>query len=212
MRWVAFGLVGIAPVLLLSGHLRARLARSAVGGLFVDLVEISGPAELERALSRALRDPSLTLAYWLPEFGSYADPEGRAVELPEPERRPGGDVHRARGTRVAALLHDPSLEDEPELLDAVTARCGHRARERAAPRGAASAAGGAARVAGAHRRRRPRMSVSAWSATSTTGHSSGSLRCRSSWACWKMAFGATPTRAGDSTGEAGDRDVAGGAP
>ena len=36
-RWVAFGLVGTAPVVLLFGHLRAGLARSAVGDFFVDL-------------------------------------------------------------------------------------------------------------------------------------------------------------------------------
>ena len=120
-RWVAFALVGMAPVLLLVGHLRARLARSAVGDLFVELRRDPGPAELEQALARALGDPSLTLAYWLPEFGSYADPEGRAVTLPAPsENRAVTHIERD-GERVAALLHDPSLQEEPELLGSVAA-------------------------------------------------------------------------------------------
>jgi signal transduction histidine kinase len=76
---------------------------------------------LRGALARVLRDPSLSLVYWLPEFRSYADDDGRAVELPDP----GGDramtVIDRGGEPVAALLHDPSLKEEPELLEAVTA-------------------------------------------------------------------------------------------
>jgi signal transduction histidine kinase len=121
VRWVAFALVGIAPVILLAGHLRARLALSAVGDLFVELRRDPGPAELEKALARALGDPSLTLAYWLPEFGTYADPDGRAVTLPEPSEARARTLIKRDGVRVAALVHDPSLEEEPELLDAVAA-------------------------------------------------------------------------------------------
>ena len=121
VRWVAFGLVGIAPVLLLTGHLRARLARSAVGDLFVELRGDPGPAELEQALARALGDPSLTLAYWLPEFGTYADPDGRAVKLPEPNGNRAVTLIEREGSQVAALLHDPSLEEERELLDSAAA-------------------------------------------------------------------------------------------
>ena len=104
----------------MSGLLHARLARSSVGNLFVELRAAPGPSDLRFALARVLRDPSLSLVYWLPEFGSYADDDGRAVELPDP----GGDramtVIDRGGEPVAALLHDPSLK-EPELLEAVTA-------------------------------------------------------------------------------------------
>ena len=124
VRWVAFGLIGIAPVLLLSGHLRARLARSSLGDLFVELRGDPGPAELKRALQRTLRDPSLTLVYWLPEFGSYADPDGRAVTLPDQSQGRAVTLIDREGTHVAALLHHPSLKDEPELLDSVTAALG----------------------------------------------------------------------------------------
>ena len=121
VRWVAFALLGMAPVLLLAGHLRARLARSAVGDLFVELRRDPDPAELEQALARALGDPSVTLVYWLPEFGTYANSDGKAVILPEPsETRAVTHIERD-GERVAALLHDPSLQEEPELLDSVAA-------------------------------------------------------------------------------------------
>jgi signal transduction histidine kinase len=120
---VMFAVIGLAPLVFLSGLLRARLARSAVGDLFVELRTDPAPGELRDALARALRDPSLRLAYWLPEFGTYADHDGVAVQLPSRERR-GVTLIDRNGVRVAALLHDPALRDEPALLDAVTAAAG----------------------------------------------------------------------------------------
>jgi signal transduction histidine kinase len=64
------------------------------------------------------------LAYWLPEFGSYADHDGRPVKVPDREGRRAVRLIERDGRRVAALLHDPALEDEPELLTAVTAAAG----------------------------------------------------------------------------------------
>ena len=121
VRWVAFGLIGVAPVLLLLGFLRAGLARLALGELFLELSRDPRPSELQVALSRALRDPSLTLAYWVPQFRSFADVEGRQVELPSPENGRAVTMIDRGGAPIAALVHDPSLEDERELLDAVTA-------------------------------------------------------------------------------------------
>jgi signal transduction histidine kinase len=92
-----------------------------VGDLFVELRHDPEPAELEQALARALGDPSLTLAYWLPEFGTYADPEGRAVTLPDPSAARAVTLIERDGARVAALLHDPSLEEERALLESVAA-------------------------------------------------------------------------------------------
>ena len=118
-------MIGISPIVFLIGLLDARLARSAVGTLFIELRNDPSPAGLRDALARALRDPSLTLAYWLPEFESWAE-----------RRRPAGDPAGARKRdeqrrwstgrtpHLAALVHDPSLLDEPELLAAVGAAAG----------------------------------------------------------------------------------------
>ncbi len=121
---LTYFVVGLAPFAFLTGLLHARLARSSVGDLFVELRADPAPADLRDALARALRDPSLTLAYWLPEFGSYADQEGRAVELPASDGRRAVRLIERDGLPVAALVHDPALRDEPELLDAVTAAAG----------------------------------------------------------------------------------------
>jgi signal transduction histidine kinase len=124
IRWATFATLGIAPVAFLIGLLHDRLARSAVGELFLELRADPAPADLRDALARALRDPSLILAYWLPDFGSYADHDGRPVEVPNPDGRRAMRLIERDGGRVAALLHDPALEDEQELLTAVTAAAG----------------------------------------------------------------------------------------
>jgi hypothetical protein len=76
-RWLVLGAYIAIPLVILAGILRSRLARSTVGELFVELRKDPAPADLRDVLAGALGDPSLTLAYWLPEFGSYADHEGR---------------------------------------------------------------------------------------------------------------------------------------
>jgi signal transduction histidine kinase len=119
---ITFFVVGLAPLAFLIGLLHARLARSAVGDLFVELRADPAPGDLRDALAHALRDPSLTLAYWLPEFESYADLDGRPVQLPGKScARATTLIEDRDGARVAALIHDPALGEEPELLEGVTA-------------------------------------------------------------------------------------------
>ena len=110
---VTFALV---PVAFLAGVLRSRLARSGVADL---LVELGRGVPLRDAVAHSLRDPSLDLVYWLPEREQLVLPDGTPF--------PGGDGIRLRhdvrrnGKLVGALIHDPSLADEPELVDAVAA-------------------------------------------------------------------------------------------
>jgi signal transduction histidine kinase len=112
--------VGLSPIAFLIGLLGARLARSALGDLLVELRTEPAPADLRDSLARALRDPSVELAYWLPHFGVYADLHGRPVNLPAGNGRATTIIDRD-GAHVAVLIHDPALTDEPELLDAVGA-------------------------------------------------------------------------------------------
>ena len=121
IRRTTFFVIGLAPFAFLVALLDARLARTSVGDLFVELRTDPAPGELRDALARALRDPSLELVYWLPEFGTYADIDGRSVVLPTEASGRATTLIEAEGARVTALIHDPSLQDEPELLDAVTA-------------------------------------------------------------------------------------------
>ena len=124
VRWATFAIIGLAPVAFLIGLLGARLARSSVADLFLELRTDLVPADLRDALARALRDPSLTLAFWLPEFETYADLDGTPVALPAMGEGRATTPIDLDGARVALLMHDPALEDEPELLEAVTAVAG----------------------------------------------------------------------------------------
>jgi signal transduction histidine kinase len=124
IRWAAFVALALAPVVFLTGLLQARLARSSLGELVVELHSDLGPSALRDSLARTLRDPSLELAYWLPEFGTYADVDGRPLDIDDLGRGRAATLIERKGERVAAMLHDQSLQDEPELLAGVTAAAG----------------------------------------------------------------------------------------
>ena len=124
IRRITFVTIGLAPIAFLFGLLSARLARADVGDLLVELRSEPAPSALRDAIGRALRDPSLEIAFWLPEFGAWADLDGREMLLPDPGSGRSSTVIDSEGEPVAALIHDPSLDDEPELLDAVSAAAG----------------------------------------------------------------------------------------
>jgi signal transduction histidine kinase len=113
--------LAVVPLAFLGGLLRSRLARVAIADLVIGLRDNPSPVELEQALARAVGDPALELVYWLPELGSYVDVGGREVELPGPDSGRATTPIDRDGVRVAAIVHDPSLNSEPELLGAVTA-------------------------------------------------------------------------------------------
>ena len=124
IRRATFFVIGLTPLAFVIGLLSLGLMRSAVGDLFVELHANPPQEDLRDALARALRDPSLTLAYWLPDFASYVDVDGRPIELPAPGEGRATTLIERQGTRVAALVHDPFLNDEPALLGSVTAAAG----------------------------------------------------------------------------------------
>ncbi len=120
LRLATFAVLGLAPVAFLAGVLDARLARSGVAGLLVELRQ-DPAANLRDPLARALRDPTLRLAYWLPQYGAWADEAGDPVPVPDPDPRRTAKVIDRDGEHVAALLYDRSLQDEDELVTAVSA-------------------------------------------------------------------------------------------
>ena len=123
IRLVTFAALGLAPIAFLFALLDARLARGDVAGLLVEL-RAHPTRDLQPPLARALRDPSLTLAYWLPEQGSWADQNGQPMSAPHADDRRALRIISREDEPMAALLFDRSLTDEPELLDAVDAAAG----------------------------------------------------------------------------------------
>ncbi len=112
---------GIVPLAMLGGLFRSRLDRAAVADLVLDLGSGVEPGRLRESLARALGDSSLRVAYWLPERGVYADAAGRTVTLPHDDTRRAVTVVESADGPTAALVHDPGVREDRELLDAVKA-------------------------------------------------------------------------------------------
>jgi signal transduction histidine kinase len=111
------------PIAYLVGLFSARMARAGVSDLVVELGQLPAPGQLRVALARALRDPSLELAYWIPESETYVGIDGQPVQV-----RADGDravtVVEIGGRRVAALVHDPALGENRGLLAGVSSAAG----------------------------------------------------------------------------------------
>jgi signal transduction histidine kinase len=116
--------LALVPLSFLAGLVRARLARLMVGELLVELRESRAPGALRDALARALHDPSLEIAYWLPDHEAYVGVDGRPAELPARGSGRVTTVVEHDGARVAVLIHDASLRDEPELVAAACSAAG----------------------------------------------------------------------------------------
>jgi signal transduction histidine kinase len=121
--WLSVVALSTVPLAFLGGLMRTHLARTNVAELMTELGETPAPGRLRHALARALGDPSLELAYWVRD-GVYVDSDGRVVDLPaEDSARVATAVVRS-GRPVATIVHDASLRDHPELVDAVVAAAG----------------------------------------------------------------------------------------
>jgi signal transduction histidine kinase len=110
--WQVAGQIAI-PLALLGGLLTARLARGGVADLVVELGRTPQGVGVRDALARALHDPTLQVAYWLPMRQGYVDEDGRPVGLPDDGRA----VMKLED--IAAIVHDPELD--PDLVEAAGA-------------------------------------------------------------------------------------------
>jgi signal transduction histidine kinase len=119
---VSLSLFGIVPLAFLAGVLRDRLSQGSVGPLVVEL-GTAHPTGVRDALARALHDPSLELAYWNATSGGYVDENGRAVVVTPTPGRATTMVEHA-GERLAVLMHDPSLDENPTLVRSACAAAG----------------------------------------------------------------------------------------
>jgi signal transduction histidine kinase len=96
-----------------------RWTRAAVTGLLVDLGDPDAPGALRSRLAQTLGDPTLVVAYKLPDEDGYVDETGRPLELPAADPGRALTPIEEGGRRVAVLVHDPAVLDDPRLLSAV---------------------------------------------------------------------------------------------
>ena len=117
--WQVIALTAL-PLALLWVLLRARLARVHVGELVVHLEE-TAPGDLRDELAQALEDPTLELGLWIPERDEYVDAEGTTFAVPEDGPTRAVTLIEHEGQPLAVLVHDPTLREEPKLVEAVAA-------------------------------------------------------------------------------------------
>jgi signal transduction histidine kinase len=118
IAWLGSGLV---PLAFLVGLLRTRLQQGGVAELVVELGAAPPAERIRELLARTLGDPSVQLAFWRPGAGDYVDAAGATVALPESDGERAVSIIDHRGIRLAALIHDRSLLENPRLLDGVSA-------------------------------------------------------------------------------------------
>ena len=122
---VASGLAALGfltvPFFFLSGLMRTRLARADVGKLLVETSGDASRAEAQENLRRTLRDPTLELVFWLAERRGYVDVDGHAYDLPHDSPARAVTPIDYGDRPVGALVHDPTLLEEPELIESFVA-------------------------------------------------------------------------------------------
>jgi signal transduction histidine kinase len=114
LLWMAFVAFAITPFAFLAGLARADLSGSrGVRRLMAQMADAPERADLRDALARALGDPGLELAFWMPELKRYVDAGGAPAELPgeDDARRTVTEVDH-HGHHVAAIVHDRAQDTE----------------------------------------------------------------------------------------------------
>ena len=114
LLWTAFAAFAATPFAFLAGLARADVSGSrGVRMLMAELGATPERADLRDGLARALGDPALELAFWMPELDRYVDAGGAVAELPgddDPRRTVTAIEHH--GARVAAIVHDRAQDTD----------------------------------------------------------------------------------------------------
>jgi signal transduction histidine kinase len=121
----AIFILGCAAVVVIALGLpwavvQGRIQRRSVARIVANLGEAPSPGSLESALRRAIGDPELRIAYWLPGAGRYVDGHGEPVQ--EPVATPERAVTRLvrDGREVAVVTHIAAVTElEREIGAAV---------------------------------------------------------------------------------------------
>jgi signal transduction histidine kinase len=120
---LAFLALAASPFAFLAGLAHADFSHArGVRSLVARLADLPEHGDLRDALAGTLGDPTLAVAFWVPEQNRYVDETGAPVELPA-----AGDPTRAMteierdGRRIAAIVHDRALVEDTETVRAAGA-------------------------------------------------------------------------------------------
>jgi class 3 adenylate cyclase len=109
----------IVPVGFITGELRSERRHATAGRLVIELGRNPAPGELEQRLRTVLRDPTLAVLHWSDASGAYLDGTGTPVPLPAEGDQRGVTYLERQGRPMTALVHDPTILDDPALAQTV---------------------------------------------------------------------------------------------
>ena len=111
----------VLAVGLLAALIREPWARKGITDFVVDLGE-ARPETLRDSLARALGDPTLEVGYRL--GAGYVDADGRQITLPASGSQRRITPVERHGEKIAVLVHDPAVLDDPRLSGALATAAG----------------------------------------------------------------------------------------
>ena len=112
---------GIVPVGFITGQLESERRNATAGRLVIELGQHGAPGELQQRLRSVLRDPTLAVLHWSDASGAYLDRTGKPVALPAEGEQRGVTFLERQGRPMTALVHDPTVLDDPGLAETVLA-------------------------------------------------------------------------------------------
>jgi class 3 adenylate cyclase len=112
---------GIVPIGFMTGQLESRTSEATAGRLMIEFENVGTPGEFEQRLRTALRDPTLSVLHWSESAAGYLDGGGQPAVLPAEETGRAVTLLERLGQPMAALVHDPAVLKNRDLVKTVTA-------------------------------------------------------------------------------------------
>lgn len=118
LAWVLNVIRAFVPLGILVGILRLQETRSAIAQAVADVGDAPSSSTLRDSLARALRDPALRVLTWDEDGAGYRDENGQLLPLPLSSPLATVTPVDTAGRRLAVLVHDAALDQDPSLVAA----------------------------------------------------------------------------------------------
>jgi class 3 adenylate cyclase len=112
---------GIVPIGFMSGQLQSQTNEATAGRLVIELGQVGTSGEFQQRLRGALHDPTLSVLHWSESARAYLDDAGQAAPLPADGQGRAVTLLERQGRPMTALVHDPAVLENPNLVKTVTA-------------------------------------------------------------------------------------------
>ena len=114
--------LGVPIAIVVGQHQASSYAERSAGRLAAGSQgDRVAPTGIEELLRDSLGDPTLSLALWSSDHAGYVDVGGAPLELPETGSGRAVTPVTRRGVPVAAIIHDPGLDERREVIDGLSA-------------------------------------------------------------------------------------------